>query len=170
MRARLLTGLIAGVLILAPTVVHAEEDRAELTVTSGAIETLSTGQLTLEPSGETDTVGETTFLLPVTDISFNRVGEVKSIRLSGGLKIAGEPITLDLTNFRVNLPSQAASVRASSPDTRIRAFDVARLKVTKKKVTGVLLISPGTSAVLNDQFDTYVFSDGLRFARFEYAL
>lgn len=170
MRARLLTGLVAGALALAPTAAHAEEDRAALTVTSGAIETLSTGQLTLEPSGGTDTLGDATFLLPVTDISFTRTGEVKSIRLSGGLKIAGEPITLDLTNFRVNLPSQAASVRASSPDTRIRAFDVARLKVTKKKVTGVLLISPGTAAVLNDQFDTYVFSDGLRFARFEYAL
>lgn len=170
MRARLLTGLVTGALLVAPAVAHAEDDHAALTVTAGAVETLATGQLTLEASGETNTVGDTTFLLPVTDITFTRTGEVKAIRLSGGLTIAGEPIALDLTNFRVNLPTQAASVRASSPDTRIRAFDVAKLKVTKKKVTGILLISPGTAAVLNDQFETYVFSDGLRFARFEYTL
>lgn len=170
MRARLLTGLVTGALLLTPTGAYAADDHAALTVTPGAVETLATGQLSLAPAGETSTLGDTTFLLPVTDVTFTRAGEVKSIRLSGGLKIAGEPITLDLTDFRVNLPSQAASVRASSPDTRFRAFDVVRLKVTKKKVTGVLLISPGTAAVLNDQFETYVFSDGLRFARFEYAL
>lgn len=170
MRARLLTGLIAGVLLLVPSVVQAEDEQATLTVTSGAVQTLETGQLSLEAWEGTDTVGGTTFLMPVTDITFTRTGEVRAIRLSGGLTIAGEPTTVDLTNFRVNLPSQAASVRASSPDTRIRAFDVARLKISKKKVTGILLISPGTAAVLNEQFDTYVFSDGLRFARFEYAL
>jgi hypothetical protein len=170
MRARLLTGLIAGVLALVPSVAVAEDEQASLTVTPGAVQTLETGQLSLEAWDGTDTVGDTTFLMPVTDITFTRTGEVRAIRLAGGLTIAGEPTTVDLTNFRVNLPSQAASVRASSPDTRIRAFDVARLKVSKKKVTGVLLISPGTAAVLNEQFDTYVFSDGLKFARFEYAL
>ena len=43
-----------------------------------------------------------------------------------------------------------------------------KAKVTKKKVRGILLIAPGTASVLNEQFDTYVFSDGMRFARFVY--
>ena len=39
---------------------------------------------------------------------------------------------------------------------------------TPTKVRGILLIAPGTASVLNEQFDTYVFSDGMRFARFVY--
>lgn len=170
MHARLLTGVLAGALFCAPASAAADDDHASLKITPAAAATLNTGQLTVKPVGDADTVGESTYLLPVTNITFTRDGDVKAIRLSGGLQIAGQPITLDLTNFRVKLPSQQATVRASSPDTRIRAFDVARLKVTKKKVSGLLLISPGTASVLNDQFDTYVFTDGLRFARFEYTL
>jgi hypothetical protein len=170
MRARLLTGIAAGVVVCAPVPAIADDDHATITITPAAVATLNSGQLSVEPVGETDSVGDAKYLLPVTNITFTRGGNVKAIRLSGGVKIAGEPITLDLTNFRVKLPSQQATVRASSPDTRIRAFDVARLKVTKKKVSGVLLISPGTASVLNDQFKTYVFTDGLRFARFEYML
>ena len=170
MRVRLITGLIVGAVLAMPATAHADDETAALTITPSALETLAIGQLSVEPSGAAGLTGEATYLLPVTDIAFNRVGEVRAIRLAGGVKIAGAPITLDLTNFRVNLPSQQASVRASYPDTRIRAFDVVRLKVSKKRVTGVLMISPGTASVLNDQFDTYVFTDGLRFARFEYAL
>lgn len=166
MRA-LLAGLIAGGMALLSTPAMAA-DEAALTVTPAAIAKLNTGQLSVEAAEDTDTIGLTTFVMPVTDVIFTRSGDVKAIRLAGGLKISGEPITLDLTDFRVNVPSQQATVRASSPDTRFRAFDVIRLKVTKKKVTGLLLISPGTASVLNEQFDTYVFTDGLRFARFEY--
>lgn len=170
MRLRVLAGAATAALMVSSAPAMAEDTHASLTITPATLATLSDGQLSLEAVGTADNDGDDTFRLPVSEVTFTRGGEVKSIRLSGGVKIAGEPITLDLTNFRVNLPSQQASVRASSPDTRIRAFDVARLKVTKRKVNGVLLISPGTASVLNDQFDTYVFSDGLRFARFEYSL
>ncbi len=168
MRVGPLTGAVLVALALAPAPAHAEDDRAELRITPAALETLTDGQLTLEAVGSADATSADTFSLPVAQVSFTSTGEVRSLRLSGGVKISGEPIALDLTNFRVNLPSQQASVKASTPDTRIRAFDVARLKVTRTRVTGVLLISPGTASVLNEQFQTYVFSDGLRFARFEY--
>lgn len=151
--------------------VMAEPDaRASITITPAAVETLTDGQLSLEALGSADELSPAAFQLPVSALTFTRAGQPKSARLDGGVQIQGAPITLDLTKFRVNLPSQRASVRASSPDARIQAFDVARLKVTKKKVSGVLLIAPGTAALLNEQFETYVFTDGLRFARFEFEL
>jgi hypothetical protein len=147
----------------------AAEDTAGLTITPAALDTLADGDLSVAPAGAADEVAPASFAMPVTDVTFRRGGSVKSIRLAGGVTIAGED-SLDLTKFRVNLPAQQASVRASSPGTRIPAFDVVRVKVSKKRVSGVLLIAPGTASVLNAQFDTYVFSDGLRFARFVYPL
>jgi hypothetical protein len=143
------------------------EGEAGLTITDDALATLTDGQLSVEPTAGADPLGPATFALPVTSVSTRPSGAVKTIRLSGGLTISGDA-TMVLTNFRVNLKSQQASVRSSSPATRIRAFDVVKVKVTKKRVRGILIIAPGTASVLNAQFDTYVFSDGLRFARFVY--
>lgn len=170
MRTRLVALAVAGaaVLAVAGPAGAATTDTAGLTMTPEALQTLADGQLSVQPLGATDAVAPGAFAMPVTNVSFRPRGGVKSIRLTGGLTIADSPISMDLRNFRVNLAAQTASVLTSSAPSRIRAFDVVRLKVTKKRVRGVLLIAPGTASVLNEQFDTYVFSDGLRFARFVY--
>lgn len=166
MRTRLLA-LAAGFALLAP-VAPAAADDAGLTISPDTLASLDNAELSVQAAGAADEVAPASFVMPVTSVTLRRGGGVKAIRLSGGLTIAGEPVSLDLTNMRVNLRAQQASVVASSPGTRIPAFDVVKTKVSKKRVRGILLIAPGTASVLNEQFDTYVFSDGMRFARFVY--
>lgn len=166
MRTRLLA-LAAGFTLLA-AVSPAAADDAGLTITPDTLAQLDNAELSVEAAGAADEVAPASFVMPVTSVKLRPGGGVKAIRLSGGLTIAGEPVSLDLTNMRVNLRAQQASVVASSPGTRIPAFDVVKTKVSKKRVRGILLIAPGTASVLNEQFDTYVFSDGMRFARFVY--
>lgn len=165
MRTRLLA-LVAGFVLLAAG--PAVADDAGLTITPDALASLDNAELSVQAAGAASEVAPASFALPVTNVTFRRGGGVKAIRLSGGVTIAGQPVTLALTNLRVNLRASQASVLASSPGTRIPAFDVVKTRVTKKKVRGTLLIAPGTASVLNEQFDTYVFSDGMRFARFVY--
>lgn len=159
-----------SVLAVGGPVMAQPDARASITITDAAVETLTDGRLSLQAMGPADELSPAAFELPVSAMTYTRSGQLKSARFDGGVQIQGAPITMQLTKFRVNVPSQRASVRASSPDTRIQAFDVVRLKVTKKRVSGVLLIAPGTAALLNEQFETYVFTDGLAFARFEFAL
>lgn len=141
-------------------------------MTSPALVMLTTGELAVEPiQPASDTIptklDRRAFSMPVAQVVFNRHGRVKSVRLAGGLRVVGESVSVALSEIQVRIPSRRASVRISSTSLRVQAFDVTRLKVTKKKVSGVLVIAPGTSAVLNAQFSTYVFVDGLRFATFE---
>lgn len=145
---------------------------ATLTMTSPALAALATGDLTVEPiQPAADTVTTRTdrraFTMPVMRVSYGRQGRVKSVLLAGGLRVVGESVSIGLSQLQVQVPARQASVRVSSTSIRVPAFDVTRLKATKKKVRGVLVIAPGTSAVLNKQFNTYVFVDGLRFATFE---
>ena len=165
MRTRLLA-FVAGFALLGMG--PAVADDAGLTITPDALASLDNAELSVQAAGAADEVAPASFVMPVTNVTFNRGGGVKAIRMAGGLTIAGQPVSLDLTNLRVNLRAQQASVVASSPGTRIPAFDVVKKNVTKKKVRGILLIAPGTASVLTEQFDTYVFSDGMRFARFVY--
>jgi hypothetical protein len=167
MRSALATTAAAAAAVVGLAGPAHADDEAGLTITDDALTTLTDGELSVQPTAGAAPVGPASFAFPVTSVSTRPSGAVKAIRLSGGLTISGEA-TMVLTNFRVNLKSQQASVRASSPATRIRAFDVVKVKVNSKRVRGVLIIAPGTASVLNRQFDTYVFSDGLRFARFVY--
>jgi hypothetical protein len=175
-RTAAVTAVVAAVMTTVTAPGHADSSlqpgpHALLSITDPALETLASGQLSIDPVGAADESEPEVFALPLISMTYTKTGAPKVVRLTGGVRIVGEPDVVDLTEFRVRMPARRGSVKVSSPaDTRIPAFDVARLKVTKKKVTGVLLIAPGTSAVLNAQFDTYVFSDGLRFARFEVQL
>lgn len=166
MRTRSLGIAVAAAAVLVGAPAHADE--AGLTMTPEAVQALSAGQLTVAPLGPANEVAPGAFSMPVANVAVRPSGSVRAITMSGGLTISDAPSSLDLTKFRVNVPAQVASVRTSLTPGRVRAFDVVRVKVTKKKVKGVLLIAPGAASVLNEEFDTYVFSDGLRFARFVY--
>jgi hypothetical protein len=144
----------------------ARDATVDFAVTPGAFQALDEGDLdvaSVQPATEAD---PQTFEIPLKSVTLGATGKPRRVRFTGGIQIQGENSTLQLTNLSINLPKKQASVWISSPDARIQAFDVSRIKATKRTLSGVLLIAPGTAAVLNAEFDTYVFSDGLRFARF----
>lgn len=136
-------------------------------LTSAAAETLTEGGLTATPVSPGTQIAPDWFLMPVQETTTNRSGRIKGIRLRGGLTLRSIDASLQLTRLRLYLGSLRASVKGSAMDQRVKAFDITNLRITKKKVTGTLLVAPGTSSLLNEQFDTYVFSDGLHFARFK---
>lgn len=145
---------------------------ATVTMTTPALSMLTAGNLAVEPvqpAADTPTIraNRQAFAMPVVRVVYNRQGRVKSVMLAGGIRVVGQTVSVDLSQMRVRVVSQRATVRVSETAARVPAFDVARLKVTRKAITGVLVIAPGTSAVLNARFNTYVFVDGLRFATFE---
>jgi hypothetical protein len=148
----------------------ADDESTAVKLTAEALQTIDDGELAVDPVGSAQEIAPSVFALPVSKVSVSNSGRVRAIRLEGGLRLSGDASPLDLTNFRLNLPARRASVRDSASGLRVAAFDIDRLKVTDRRVRGVLLIAPGASAVFNEQFDTYVFSDGLRLARFTYPL
>jgi hypothetical protein len=172
----LLTGVGAVCLALAVGAVgpaqaqDSNDPVVDFAVTLGAFQALDEGDLDLasvQPATEAD---PQTFAIPLKSVTLGAAGKPRRVRFTGGIEIQGEGSALQLTNLSISLPRKQASVWISSPDARIQAFDVSRIKVTKRTLSGVLLIAPGTAAVLNAEFDTYVFSDGLRFARFSVEL
>ena len=172
----LLSGVGAGCLALAlagPAPVQAQDSDdpvVDFAVTPGAFDALDEGDLDLASVQPATEPVPQTFAIPLRSVTLGATGKPRRVRFTGGIEIQGEYSTLQLTNLSINLPRKQASVWISSPDARIQAFDVSRIKVTKRTLSGVLLIAPGTAAVLNAEFDTYVFSDGLRFARFSVEL
>jgi hypothetical protein len=146
------------------------DDSTAITLTTPALQTIDESEVAVAPIGPALELAPAVFSFPVSKVSRSRSGEVRVIRLSGGLRLSGTATPLDLTKLRLNLAARRASVRDASSGLRVAAFDVGRLRVSDRRVRGVLLIAPGASAVFNEQFDTYVFSDGLRFARFTYPL
>ncbi|HPQ85876.1 MAG: hypothetical protein H6526_00420 [Actinobacteria bacterium] len=148
----------------------ADDEATAVKLTPQALQTIDEGELGVAPVGSAQEIAPALFALPVARVSLSRSGKVRAIRLGGGLRLFGEAEPLDLTKLRLNLPARRASVKDSASGSRVAAFDVGKLKVSQRRVRGVLLIAPGASAVFNEQFDTYVFRDGLRFARFSYPL
>ncbi len=142
----------------------------DFAVTRGAFEALDEGDLDLASVRPATEPAPQTFAIPLKSVTRGATGKPRRVRFAGGIEIRGEDSALQLTKLSMNLPRKKASVWISSPDARIQAFYVSRIKVTKRTLSGVLLIAPGTAAVLNAEFDTYVFSDGLRFARFSVEL
>ncbi len=161
-------GLCGALLAASPAA--AEDEATAVTITPAALSTLDEGELSVAPVGTAQVIGPAQFSLPVAGVALSGTGKVRRLRLDGGLRLTSDPAAVELTNLRVNLPARRVTVKASSADTRVGAFELANVKVTKRRVKGVLLIAPGAAAVLNEQFDTYVFSDGLRFARITYPL
>lgn len=171
MRLRLLAAVAGLLLPLAgagPAL--ADDEATAVSLTSQALQTIDDGELAVAPLGSARELRPAVFALPVSKVSLSTSGKLRAIRLIGGLRLSGETGPLDLTKLRLNFSSRRASVRDSVSGLRVAVFDVGRLKFSDGKVRGVLLIAPGASAVFNGQFDTYVFRDGLRFARFSYPL
>lgn len=148
----------------------ADDESTAVKLTPQALQTMDEGELAVAPVGSAQEIAPALFALPVAKVALSRSGKVRAIRLGGGLRLTGDAAPLDLTKMRLNLPARRASVKDSASGLRVAAFDVGKLKVSQRRVRGVLLIAPGASAVFNEQFGTYVFSDGLRFARFSYPL
>ncbi len=154
---------------LAPQAAHATDGAVDLAVTTATVQTLDKGALAISSVSPATVPASRVVTMPQKAVAYGPTGTPVRVRLLGGWQIKGETRSVDLTNLRLNLPTKRASVQMSSPNARVNAFDISRVKVTKRHVRGVLLIAPGMSALLNEQFGTYVFSDGLPFARFRIA-
>lgn len=143
------------------------QDTGTVKLTSAAAETLAEGGLTASPVRPGLEIAPDWFSMPIQETTTSGSGRIKGIRLRGGLSLQGIDTSLRLTRLRLHLGSLRASVKGSAMEQRVKAFDITNLKVTDKAVSGTLLVAPGTSSLLNEQFNTYVFGDGLRFARFK---
>jgi hypothetical protein len=164
----LAVGLVLSFVWAGP--VAADKEPTAIRLTPEALVTIDEGELAVTPVGPAQELSPAVFALPVVRVSVSDTGKLRAIRLGGGLRLSGDTAPLDLTKLRVNLSARRASVKDSVSGLRVAAFDVGALKVTQRWVRGTLLIAPGASAVFNEQFDTYVFRDGLQFARFSYPL
>ena len=139
---------------------------ASIRLTPMALEATVEGGLEVASVGAAHQTETRSFVLPVAKVIFKPNGVVKAIRMRGGIDISGGTGGTELRKLRLAIPAQRASVKVPGEPLRAPLFGLVRVKQTKNKVSAVLVIAPGASAFLNAQLDTYVFTDGMRFARF----
>jgi hypothetical protein len=139
-------------------------------LTAAATQTLTDGDVTAVPVGRVTEIAPDLFAMPIKKKLTTANGRVKAVVLRGGLDLQTADQSLTLSRLRLHLGSLRASVKGLALGQRVKAFDITNLRVNRRSVSGILLIAPGTSSILNDHFNTYVFNDGLRFLRFKVAV
>lgn len=137
-----------------------------LRLTPAALQATEEGRLEVASVGAAQQTETRSFVLPVAKVLFKSNGQVQAIRMRGGIEISGGAGGTVLRKLRISIPAQRASVKVPGEPVRAPLFSLARVKQKKNKVSALLMIAPGASAFLNAQLDTYVFNDGMRFARF----